>query len=470
MSYQTAPNLRGISKSAPAILLASLIIALWGCGGGSQTSQPQASQPQAVKTLTSLSITPANPVVTLGDTQQLTVTGNFSDGTTQNMTSTVTWNVSPSTVATVNSTGMAKTQAAGTATLTATSGTVNGTDKLTVSAAALVSIAIAPSNPTVPKGETQQLTATGTFSDSSTRNITGSVAWSASTSGVATVSGAGLLNAQAMGTATITAVSGSINAADTVNVSAPVVVSIAVTPLNPAIGTGYTQQFDAVGTFSDGSIADITSTAAWSTAVPTVATINASALATAVALGTTAVSASSGSIAGSANLTVETVAGLNYFTNASTPGVSSATLNVTNPNATGTSLCAMFYVFDTNEEMNECCGCSVSPDDLRTLLIDTDLTGNPLAGATLTRGLIELVPADITSNPTCNPTAITPLGQLAAWSTHVQIAAPGSYVQTETTFNPALLNSATQSSLQTTCSFVQSLGSGGGVCSCGTGD
>jgi hypothetical protein len=469
MSSQTASELRGMLKSALAISLASLTIALWGCGSGSQASQPQAAQPQ-VKSLTSISITPANPVVTVGQSQQLTVTGNYSDGTTQNLTSSVTWSVSPSSVAKVNSAGMAQAQATGTATLTATSGSVSGNDKLTVSAATLVSIAIAPSNPTVPKGETQQLTATGTFSDGSTQNLTNSVAWNATTTSVATVNNTGLVNAQAMGNTTVTAVAGSINGTDSVTVAAPVVVSILVTPLNAAIGTGFTQQFDAVGTFSDGSAADITASATWSTAVPTVATINPSALATALALGTTAVSASSGSVAGSANLTVETIAGLNYFTNAHTAGVTSATVNISNPNVTGTSLCAMFYVFDTNEEMNECCGCSVSPDDLRTLLIDTDLTGNPLAGATLTRGVIELVPADITSNPTCNPTSITPVGELAAWSTHVQIATPGTYVQTETTFDPALLNSTTQSSLQTTCSFVQSLGSGGGVCTCGTGD
>jgi hypothetical protein len=469
MSSQTAPQVRGILvrgilKSALAIFLASLTIALWGCGGGSS------SQSQAAKTLTSISITPSNLLVSVGQSQQLTVTGNYSDGTTQNLTSSVAWSISPSSVATVNSAGIAHAQATGTATLTATSGSVSGSDQLTVSAAALISIAVTPSNPTVPKGGTQQLTASGIFSDGSTRNITGSVAWSASAAGVATVSSTGLLNAQAAGTTTITAVSGSINGADIVTVGSPAMVSIAVTPSNPSIGMGFTLQLAAIASYSDGSTADMTPTVAWSTAVPTVATINASGVATAVATGTTTVSARSGFVSGSGTITVDPVAALNYFTNASTPGVTSATVNVSNPNSTGTSLCAMFYVFDTNEEMNECCGCSVSPDDLRTLSIDTNLTGNPLAGATLTRGIIELVPADITSNPTCNPTSITPLGELAAWSTHVQLSAPGTYVQTETTFDPALLNSATQSSLQTTCSFVQSLGSGGGVCTCGIGD
>jgi hypothetical protein len=805
MSSQTAPRVRGRLKPALAIFLATLTIALWGCGGGS----PQASVPHAT-TLTSLSITPSNPVVALGDSQQLTVTGNFSDGSTQNMTDGVTWSVSPSSVATVTNTGMARTQAKGTATLTATSGSISGNDMLTVSSAALVSIAVTPSNPTVPKGETQQLTATGTFSDGSTQNITNSVAWSASPSGVATVSSAGmallqatgsatvtatsgsisgsdtltgsaavlvsiavtpsnptvpkgetqqltatgtfsdgstqnltsavtwavsssgvaavnstgLLNAQAMGTTTVTAVTGSINGTDAVTVGSPVVVSIAVSPANPSVALGFTQQFKATGTYSDGSTGDVTATATWTTALSTVATINASGLAASLKVGTSGVTATSGSVAGSSTLsvtphvlvsiaispanasiplggsvqmdaigtfsdgttadvtqtstwssaqpsiasaayglvasqamgttvinavsgsvtgaaaltvsapalysiavtpldpnvaiagtvqlvatgyftngttqnltnsvawsaspssvasvsstglatgltpgtaminadqgkvsgadaivvslssmtivpstsilavgnglvlqaigkfsngstgdvtnsvtwlsatpsvavisstgyatavatgtanvsassgsdtvtaaiTVVPVVDLTYFANANTSGVSSAVVNVSNPGSTGAALCAMFYVFDASEEMNSCCGCSVSPDDLRTLLVDSNLTGNPLGGAPLTRGIIEIVPADIASNPTCNPTSITPLSELAAWSTHTQTASTGSFVPTESAFYPALLGKVNQASLQTTCSFVQSLGSGGGVCSCGTGE
>ena len=39
--------------------------------------------------------------------------------------------------------------------------------RLTVTAAALVSIAVTPATPSIAKGTTQQFTATGTFSDSS---------------------------------------------------------------------------------------------------------------------------------------------------------------------------------------------------------------------------------------------------------------------------------------------------------------
>ena len=50
----------------------------------------------------------------------------------------------------------------------------------------LQSIAVTPVNPSIAKGLTQQFTATGTYSDSSTANLTGSVTWASATTSVAT--------------------------------------------------------------------------------------------------------------------------------------------------------------------------------------------------------------------------------------------------------------------------------------------
>src|SRR4029077_89180 len=76
-------------------------------------------------------------------------------------------------------------------------------------ASTLTSIAVTPANPTVPKGLTQQFTATGTFSDSSTQNLTNQVTWASATTSVATISNAsgtqGLATAVGQGTSTISA-------------------------------------------------------------------------------------------------------------------------------------------------------------------------------------------------------------------------------------------------------------------------
>ncbi len=71
--------------------------------------------------------------------------------------------------------------------------------------------------------------------------------------------------------------------------------SIAVTPANPSVSKGGTEQFDAVGTFSDGSTQDLTTAVNWSSATTTVATISntsgSQGLATAVGTGTSTISA-----------------------------------------------------------------------------------------------------------------------------------------------------------------------------------
>ena len=60
----------------------------------------------------------------------------------------------------------------------------------------LMSIAVTPANPTIPTGGTQQFTATGTYSDQSTQNITTQVTWSSSNTSVATISNSGLATAK----------------------------------------------------------------------------------------------------------------------------------------------------------------------------------------------------------------------------------------------------------------------------------
>lgn len=82
--------------------------------------------------------------------------------------------------------------------------------------------------------------------------------------------------------------------------------SIAVTPETQTIATGGTQQFTAMGTYSDGSMQDLTTSAAWSSSDNTRATVNAAGLATAAshAAGSATITATSGSISGSAVLKV----------------------------------------------------------------------------------------------------------------------------------------------------------------------
>jgi len=80
--------------------------------------------------------------------------------------------------------------------------------------------------------------------------------------------------------------------------------SIAVTPANPSIAKGTTQQFTATGTFTDNSTVDLTNRVTWASATTTVATIDTAGLATGQSGGTSSIRASLDSVTGSTVLTV----------------------------------------------------------------------------------------------------------------------------------------------------------------------
>ncbi|MBI5182166.1 MAG: Ig-like domain-containing protein [Nitrospirae bacterium] len=80
--------------------------------------------------------------------------------------------------------------------------------------------------------------------------------------------------------------------------------SIAVTPANSSITTGNTQQFTATGSYSDSTTQDITSSVSWNSSNTSVSTISSGGLATAVAVGSTTITATLGNISGNTLLTV----------------------------------------------------------------------------------------------------------------------------------------------------------------------
>jgi hypothetical protein len=82
-------------------------------------------------------VTPASPVISAGGTQQFTATGTYTDNSTQNITSSVTWSSSTTSVATINAAGLATGVAAGSTTITASSGSISSTTTLTVGAAGI---------------------------------------------------------------------------------------------------------------------------------------------------------------------------------------------------------------------------------------------------------------------------------------------------------------------------------------------
>jgi hypothetical protein len=160
---------------------------------------------------------------------------------------------------------------------------------------------------------------------------------------------------------------------------------------------------------------------------------------------------------------------VNYFSNNAAPAPD-ATVRIDNPGLTYGNLCAMIYVFDNDQQLTECCGCIETHNGLRTLSVRNNLTSNPLTGIRSNNGVIKIVSAAVNNSP-CDPTAnVKPTANLRAWVTHIQNAVGTAFPITETESSDSTLGATELANLQAQCSFVNILGSGHGICSCGTGD
>ena len=302
-SIATVSELGIVTSKAPGTVTVSAVHK--GVSGSAQLTVSNA-------VLVSVSVTPLNPIVGKGTTQQFNATGIFSDHSTQDLTSAATWTSSNNSVATVSNAGLANTLTKGSATITASyvlnGSTLSGSTLLGITDATLVSIEVTPTNPSKAKGTTEQFTATGIFSDGSHQNLTTMVTWSSSNNSIATVGNTGSGSAVNTGAVTITATSGTISGRTDFSVTDADLVSITVTPGNPAKARGTTQQFTAMGTYSDNSTQDLTVSATWSSSNPLTAHISNTAetagLANALNTGTAIITATSGSVSGQTNFTV----------------------------------------------------------------------------------------------------------------------------------------------------------------------
>ncbi|MFC1921405.1 Ig-like domain-containing protein [Chloroflexota bacterium] len=201
----------------------------------------------------------------------------------------------------------------------------------------LESIEIIPSSPTIVAGRTQYFTATGTYSDASTANLSSSVTWISSDTSVARIYSNGLVRSYTVGTTLITATTGNCTDNTTLTVGAAVLDSVTVTPTNPSVtfvsDSPPTRQFVATGIYSDGTSSIITGSSSWLSSNTGVAAINpGTGLATTVSAGTTSINATYSGKIGYTILTVhaDTVAPKVTLTSPKDGQVlSSTTVNVT---------------------------------------------------------------------------------------------------------------------------------------------
>jgi hypothetical protein len=157
----------------------------------------------------------------------------------------------------------------GSAVITATLGSLTDTATVTVTAATPVSIAINASATSLANGLTISLTATATYSDGQTSDVTELASWGSSAPVIATISDAagtkGDLSALDLGTTVITASLGSVSSTLDFEVTSATLASIRIDPDAPSQPLGLSQQFQAFGTYTDGTEIDITDDVFWTT-------------------------------------------------------------------------------------------------------------------------------------------------------------------------------------------------------------
>lgn len=206
------------TRFTPFAVLAVAAVTLSACNndGGS-------SQQDAPVTLTTLQVGPAaagGVVASVAAPVQFTATGSYSNGTSADLTTEVTWSSSNVDAATFSSdAGLMTPVAVGSTEVTAThpASGLHSSVSLSIVAADLVQLEITPLDPTILFGNSLQLEATGTLLDESTVGMTTAALWTSSDEAVATVSQGGLAAALSLGSTVITATDPVTGISDTIN-------------------------------------------------------------------------------------------------------------------------------------------------------------------------------------------------------------------------------------------------------------
>jgi len=132
-----------------------------------------------------------------------------------------------------------------------------------------------------------------------------------------------------------------------------------------------------------------------------------------------------------------------------------------------TNICANVYTFSPDEQLVSCCACTITPNALQALSVNSDLISNTLTPAHPTSVVVKIM---YTFGVSCNASLVPTAAQLAtggvAWGTtlHALPTTPVTYGLTETRFSNEGLSAAELARNTSFCGFIQSNGSGFGIC------
>ncbi len=272
-------------------------------GGGVQAGGGAGGGAVQQKTL---SISPAAATLPIGSSLPFVATQILDNGNVIDVTAQVGWSAEPADVVGVtvaSGKAVVKASKAGVGKVVAVFGGQTATAKVTVPAATLTKIDVAPAVLALSAGASATLSVLGTLSDGSPIDVTALATLTSSAPAVVSPGSNGQLRALAPGVAAITATVAGLTSTAQVTVSAAKLVSITVIPSMASLPIGSQLQFKARGGFDDMSEADITASVTWSTASPVIQ-VAGDGLATGISAGTATLTASLAGKSGTATVTV----------------------------------------------------------------------------------------------------------------------------------------------------------------------
>ena len=290
-------------------------------GGYSVESSPGAQLTVSILNPSSIVVTPSSPTVAAGGQEQFTATGYFANGYSTNVTNDVNWQSSDPSVASEGYGLFSVSEEAGSGSATISASLTNGSfGQATLTTTPGLPESITLSSPIstgiLELGDTTQLTATATYGDGTTANVTSDMSWSAGSPSIASVNSSGLvtgtstteddLEGTIYGTYTDPGV-GQVPAQISFIVSLDNPESIAVSPSTVTLSRGGSENFTAVGSYPNGYTANLTNLAEWYTGNGAVAVTSGDGQVTAQATAggqSTSVYAYFGSASGSATINV----------------------------------------------------------------------------------------------------------------------------------------------------------------------
>lgn len=294
------------SNSSVIVVDAAGLVRAMGLGTAVATASTQGVVANA--TITVVSTPVASVVVTPGiSTLQLGTSQTFlavtRDGAGNTLTGrAISWSTANAAVLTVDAGGVGRAVGTGTASVTATSEGQTGTATVTVQNIPVATVQVTPPSDTVQIGQQTQLAATPR--DNVGNPLSGrQIVWSSSASGIARVSGNGLIDGLVAGTATITATSEGRSGTAAITVIPVPVVSVIVVPQAVTVQIGTTTTFNGTPRDANGNALP-GRPISWASANTAIATVNATGVVSGIAPGTVLISGTVEGVVGSAFVTV----------------------------------------------------------------------------------------------------------------------------------------------------------------------